>query len=137
MRITFTIPDTIRPGELAWLVKCLIEGAARGWAVPFRRVGMPHLYDTDVRFAYEPNHGTGNEEFADPFTLLARGEGDCDDLVMYRLTEREAARLPPNFDPTRDYRPGCRTEWRDEELHVQVRHPDRSIEDPAKELGAP
>ena len=127
MRITFTIPEDLPPGEIAWLVKHLIEGAARGWAAPFRRLGLPPLYDSGIRFAYEPNHGTGIEEFADPFLLLARKEGDCDDLCIYRLAEIQAAGRSAS----------CRAVWDGTQLHVQVRHPDGSLEDPAKELGAP
>lgn len=48
---------------------------------------IPPLYSTTIRYRPEPNAGTGIEEIADPWTVLQRGWGDCDDLIRYRIAE--------------------------------------------------
>lgn len=48
---------------------------------------LPPLYRSGIRFAPEPGHGSGNEDFALPKTTYDRRVGDCDDLVIYRLWE--------------------------------------------------
>ena len=55
---------------------------------------LPALYTSSVQYAPEPWSGSGVEEFADPWTVLARGWGDCDDLVIYRAAELLAAGYP-------------------------------------------
>ena len=147
------IPATSH-GALAWWVKCTLDGFALGCAPQWRAWKLPPLYSGKVRFRYEPRHGTGDEEFAQPPIVFARGWGDCDDLVNARLTELLARELPRRFyrsDTKKQERmlrhlgarmhagklPSTRTEWRGSDLHVLVRFPDGSTEDPAKILGAP
>ena len=51
---------------------------------------FPLLYSippAKLRYAPEPNAGSGIEEFANPKQVLARGWGDCDDLVIFRGAE--------------------------------------------------
>lgn len=120
MRLWTAVPIA-PPGELAWFVKCLLEGMAYGCVPAWRQWGLPQLYRSGIRYAFEPEHGSGNEEFALPPTVYQRGWGDCDDLVIYRLCELAAAAE----------RATCRTEWRGGELHVLVRRGDGSLEDPA------
>lgn len=127
MQLRFPIPGALASGEIANFVKHVIEGAARGWVAPFQRANLPPLYETGVRFAYEPNHGDGNEEFANPFQVLARGLGDCDDLVIYRLCEIYAG----------GGKATCQAQWWGNAVHVRIRHADGTIEDPSVELGAP
>ena len=129
------------PGELAWLVKSAIEGFARGAAPSFRRMRLPPLYQSGIVFAYEPNHGSGDEDFALPEMTLARGCGDCDDLIIYRLCELWAPSI--KFDRfgnpcALDTSPAsCSCEWVGENMHVQVRHRSGKLEDCAVLLGAP
>lgn len=89
---------------------------------------LPPLYQSGIRFAYEPNHGSGNEEFASPLTTLERRAGDCDDLVIYRLAELYAAGHNGA---------ACSCEWVGDSMHVTVRLPNGSLEDPSTILGAP
>lgn len=53
-------------------------------AEAMRRDPLPPLYETSIRYQGEPWAGEGVEEFADPYTVLERGWGDCDDLLIYR-----------------------------------------------------
>jgi hypothetical protein len=52
------------------------------------------LYKSSIRYQAEPWAGQGVEEFADPWTVLSRGWGDCDDLVIYRGGELIANGYP-------------------------------------------
>lgn len=115
-------------GTLANFAKCALEGMARGYAamMPFWR--LPPLYRSGIRFAYEPHHGTGIEDWAAPLTTYRRKCGDCDDLVIYRLAELYAGG---------EERASCRALWLNESVHVLVRRADGTIEDPAVALGAP
>lgn len=117
--------------------------------------GIPSLYHSGVRFAYEPNHGDGHEEFATPPDVYARGWGDCDDLIVYRLAEQYFAWLQrERFFASNERRqrdllnrlvslvatgrlPSVQSRWRGESLHVLIRLPNGSEEDPAIILGAP
>lgn len=126
LRIVTDVP--IKGGEaLARYIKSTIEGKANGcvfaWRTEWR---LPPLYQSGVRFRYEPQHGTGNEEFALPPVTYGRKWGDCDDLVIYRICELVAA----------GERATCRTYWKGQALHVAVRRGDGSVEDPAIMLGA-
>jgi hypothetical protein len=139
MRISTQLRE-LTPGELAWFVKSSIEGFARGWAPAFRRMKLPPLYESGIRFEYEPTHGSGDEDFATPLDTLERGWGDCDDLVIYRLCELYA----PTVSFTQKGNPvvvdsragGCSCEWTGESMHVQVRLRNGTLEDPAVLLGA-
>jgi hypothetical protein len=132
------------PGELAWFVKATIDGLARAFAPAFQRMRLPPLYESGIRFAFEPNHGSGDEDFATPLDTLERGCGDCDDLVIYRLCELYAPRvqfrriggqlLPASVDTSPA---SCSCEWVGESMHVQVRLKNGTLEDPAVLLGAP
>jgi hypothetical protein len=143
LRISTTVREQT-PGELAWFVKAAIDGFARAFAPTFARMRLPPLYESGIVFAFEPFHGSGDEDFATPLETLERGAGDCDDLVIYRLCELYAphvtfhtvngARVPLSVD-TRAA--SCTCEWVGESMHVQVRMKNGSIEDPAVLLGAP
>lgn len=95
----------------------------------------PLLYESDVRYAREPN-AFRYEEFADIPTVLGRGWGDCDDLVAWRCAEiaqrekRPAA--PLIYWRQHDSDSGKKvTVW-----HVQVRRLDtKEVEDPSRLLG--
>jgi hypothetical protein len=114
------------PRDLALLVKHAIEGLAYGCVSAYRTWQMPPLYESGVRFAYEPEHGSGNEQFDLPLVVWRRGWGDCDDLVIWRICELVAG----------GERATCRTYWRHRSLHVAVRRENGDLEDPAVLLGA-
>ena len=144
MRITTEVRE-VTPGELAWFTKCAIDGFARAFAPAFQRMRLPPLYESGIYFAFEPNHGSGLEDFSTPLETLERGCGDCDDLVIYRLCELYAPRV--TFQKVKgggsvpfqvDTSPACCScEWVGESMHVQVRFKNGTLEDPAVLLGAP
>ena len=130
---------TLPPGYLAWFVKSYLEGCALGiqpalWSKLWQ---LPPLYRSGVRYSLEPGHGSGVEDFALPPDVLRRGVGDCDDLVIWRLAE-----LWQRYHPTvlpgliaAGTVPHCIAEWQFGELHVLIRMPDGSTEDPSALLG--
>jgi hypothetical protein len=140
-------------GALAYWVACCLDGFALGNAPMMLLWRLPPLYQSGVRFAFEPGHGTGQEDFAQPPVVYTRRFGDCDDLVNWRLSELLAQSLPKGFlDGTSDTQlqalnalrlgvarrklPHTMCQWVGTQLHVMVRHPDGSIEDPSRVLGA-
>lgn len=141
-------------GTLSWWVKCVLDGMALGCVPSWNRWRLPPLYESGVRFAYEPNHGDGNEEFAQPTDVYARQWGDCDDLVVYRVAELLSAELPHDWESLQEKGqrrvltriateqaagklPCVSAIWRGSSIHVRVRLPDGSLEDPSILLGAP
>ena len=121
-------PIPARDSEgMAFYVKCLIEGHAKGCAPLLRKWKLPPLMRSGVKFAYEPGHGSGVEDFALPLTVYTRGWGDCDDLCIWKIAEELAA----------GRKASCRTSWLNGGMHVQVRLKNGKIFDPAILLGAP
>ena len=121
MRVVLSIGGSGR--AFALTVRALLQAAAEGVA---REVllgrPLPSLYASAIRFRPEPDRGTGTEYFDDPWTVLARGYGDCDDLVIWRVGELLASLEPATV--VCDFRPP--------RYHVLVRRADRSLEDPSK-----
>jgi hypothetical protein len=121
----------------------------------FHTWGLPPLYQAGVVFQYEQDHGSGEEEFATPPDVYARGWGDCDDLVVYRLAELLADELQhQRFFSAPEERqrtilrklaagvalqrlPSIVAKWQGESLHVLIRLPNGQTEDPSIILGAP
>lgn len=127
MRIVHDVPEGIPGGHLAFLSAQLLNGLARGYVPLATLCPLAPLYKSGVRFAYEPNHGEGWEDFANPWTALLRGWGDCDDLILYRLVELLLA----------GERAHCRAEWNGNAVHVVIRRGNGEREDPSALLGAP
>lgn len=147
MRVSTEIEEAT-PEEVAWFVKSHIEGIARGFAPTFLRMRLPRLEDSGIRFAYEPDHGGGHEDFATPLATYERQWGDCDDLVIYKLCElwSPTVRFRTERDPSGQVRlpcavdqsaASCSCEWRGESMHVTVRLRNGDLYDPAVQLGAP
>jgi hypothetical protein len=142
LRIVTRFPDELGPGNLAWFIKCDIEGKARGAYPAFlTKWKLPPLYQAGVRWQLEPNHGDGWEDFALPPDVYRKKWGDCDDLVIWRLCELWRAQGIHPRDVARmigtEQCATCRTIWEGNELHVLVRLPgpgDRT-EDPTEILG--
>ncbi len=126
--------------HLAFFIKCAIEAFAQG-SVPMAGIWrLPPLYRSGIRFQREPEHGTGNEDFALPKTCFDQKWGDCDDLCIYRIWElRCAGELAT-----------CAAAFIENQIHVRVRRGvghrparhspicqcARCIEDPAIICGA-
>lgn len=87
LQISTVLGPEFQGDPLAFFVKCAIDGFARG-SVPMAHTWrLPPLYASGIRYQPEPNHGSGNEDFALPATTYQRRWGDCDDLVIYRIWE--------------------------------------------------
>lgn len=92
------------------------------------RMHVPALYASGVRYRREPMPGRGRrvERFAVIPSVMRVGFGDCEDLAAWRIAElrlRGVRAVPWIIQP------------QPKVFHVQVRHPDRTIEDPSLRLG--
>lgn len=123
LRIVTPLPNW-PTGFTAEFVRRQIDGAARGFLPWYALHPLPPLYSSGVRYRTEPQHGSGVDEFANPWLTLARGWGDCDDLVQYLLVEYLAQGI----------RAACGAEWRGSGVHVWVRLPGGAIQDPSLDL---
>lgn len=140
MKISTVLGAEFPPDACAHFVKCAIEAFALG-SVPMAHIWrLPPLYASGIVYQLEPDHGSGNEDFALPKTTFDLRNGDCDDLVIYRLWElRCKGELAT-----------CAVIFIDGQMHVRVRRgvgfrppkhaPDcqctRCIEDPSILCGA-
>lgn len=126
--IVHTLPQPPWPsGFTAYLTAQMINGLAKGYLPWYSLHPLPPLYTSGVRFALEPNHGQGWEEYADPWTVFARKWGDCDDLILYRILELRASG---------ERKARARAEWNQAgEIHVLVRRANGDKEDPSRILG--
>ncbi len=119
----------LNPRELAWFVKCSIEGFAVGYLEAFKRWGLPPLYQSGVRFQLPATHGRGIEFMKSPIAVYRDGWGDCDRLMVWWLCEQWA-----NGKPAR-----CSTMWVGNRMHVLGRrsmNDQGPLEDPSVILGA-
>jgi len=113
-------------GQFAYLVKCTIEGLARGCVPCAAQWRLPPLFRSGIRFQPQPTYGKGLENFRLPFDVYQRRQGDCDQLVIYRLWELYVHGVQAI----------CRAEWIGDRVHVLVRLPNGQLEDPSLILGA-
>lgn len=86
---------------------------------------FPRIYDAGVR--YQREDPRRREEWRTIPEVLARGEGDCEDLAAWRAAELVASGEDPRARPVLR-RTG--TGW-----HVVVARGDGSVEDPSRILG--
>lgn len=121
----------LRPSKLlALVIREALEAVIMTNRLYLRTHTVPALYESGVRYEEEPA-GQPYEEFASTPVVLAKGWGDCDDLVCWRIAELRNAgenakvRLKWQFDPLR----GARM------YHVLVRRANGQVEDPSKRLG--
>lgn len=127
MIISTELRGGLSGGLVAHFAKCTIEGIARGCVPLARSWQLPPLYESGIKFRQEPGHGSGYEDWALPNVTFQRGWGDCDDLVIYRLWELYCAG---------QIKAACNAEWLGNGVHVRVRLPNGTIEDPSILLGA-
>lgn len=119
--------------ELEALVFVLALMSLRQMQDPPVRAYIPPLYGGKIRYVREPR---GSEEWQTAKQTAARGYGDCEDLVGYRVAEiwlaagildpwraRGGIALPKVIEVSPTLR------------HVVVEHKDGTIEDPSAQLG--
>jgi hypothetical protein len=125
------VPIAQRRDRLSRAFQIMLNASMQCAAEVMRQRTIPLLYSTAVQYRSEPWAGQGLEEFADPYTVLARGWGDCDDLVIYRGAELLARGIPCHARILHD--------TTDDKYHTQLtRDRDGIIEDPClQRLGRP
>jgi hypothetical protein len=111
MKITL---DNVSPGLIERLLNAILDGLR-----PDRR--LPPLYRSGIRYRLDPG-----EVWQDPHTTARLGYGDCEDLALYRALELRGVGMDARVHV---YRASPRT------LHVVVRRPDGTLEDPSRALG--
>lgn len=121
--------------DLSYSIRDHILPQAESWAGELRRTPLPPFHDCKIRYRPEPADSLA-EEWVDPYTVLERGYGDCDDLVIWRLAEilNENGYRP---DQGRDALPAWPLVARivgTGKYHVAIRHKNGKVEDPAKEM---
>lgn len=121
----------LKPSKLlALVIREALEAVITANRLYLRLHDVPALYESGVRYEEEPA-GQPYEDFAAIPVVISRGEGDCDDLVCWRIAELRNAgenakvRLKWAYDPLR----GARM------YHVLVRRANGQVEDPSKRLG--
>lgn len=90
----------------------------------------PMLYESGVRYEEEPL-GQPYEDFSAVPIVLARGWGDCDDLVSWRIAELRNQGENAKVRLKWQYDPGKRARM----YHVLVRRANGQVEDPSLRLG--
>lgn len=121
----------LKPSKiLALVIREAIEAVVLANQLYLRLHQVPSIYESGIRYEEEPA-GQPYEDFAAVPVILARGWGDCDDLVSWRIAElrnsgeNAKVRLKWAYDPIR----GARM------YHVLVRRANGQVEDPSKRLG--
>jgi hypothetical protein len=104
------------------VLAALLEGLTAASAILIRRLGIPPLYHSGVRYQREPR---GRERWQLAPETYDRGVGDCEDLATWRAAE---LRLEGVAARPLVYRAGPR------QLHVIVAT-EHGYEDPSRVLG--
>lgn len=117
------VPIVQRRDRLSRTFQIMLRASMECAAEVMRTRSIPLLYTTEIRYQSEPWAGQGLEEFADPWTVLERGWGDCDDLVIYRGAELLVRGFPCH--------PRILHQIETDKYHTQLtRDFDRVVEDP-------
>lgn len=124
MLVATQIPSDLLPAARAHFLSKMLGGMAEGVAPLLLIYPLPPIYSSGVVFRYEPGHGSGEEDFALPWTAYARGWVDCDDAAIWRAGELIASGVPATI----------RADYDEAELHVYVRISPTRLEDPARIL---
>jgi hypothetical protein len=119
--------------DLCYSIRDSILAQARSWARALKARPLKGFYSYNLRYKPEPIDSLA-EEWVDPYTVVTRGHGDCDDMVIFRLAEIFVANgfdVDNLFAPLPAW-PAVAREIGTGRYHVVIRHQDGSIEDPAK-----
>lgn len=130
MRIVYKTYRTSDRGELAtFLVACLellvLENLMLARHCPGGRV--PDPYKSKVKYLQEPPEWRGVEHLDNFAICIARGWGDCDDLVGWRV-----AFLRQNGEPTA--KPRVIWPQGESRFHARIRRANLDEEDPSISL---
>lgn len=117
------------PEALASVARGILHGVVLNNRLLIRARLVPRLYESGVRWRNEPWRGTF-EEFADAYTCLKRGWGDCEDMSAWIVAECHEA-----GETKADFKIYGRVVNGKAAMHVQVRRGNGSIEDPSRYLG--
>ncbi len=140
MIIQTSLPEDLTPAQFRFQVKCMLDGLALGACPLFAEGLLPGLFESGIVFQFDPDHGSGVENFVHPALVYQRGWGDCDQLCWYRVAELRSKGIKATVTIS-DYHD-------DGGAHAQVRlpmgfktahsvsTPRGAIEDPAMLLGA-
>jgi hypothetical protein len=112
------------PGFSANMVAGLLDALAAGYAPWWSVCPLPPLYSSGVVYKTDRQHGSGVERFHSPWEVAHSKTGDCNDLVLWRLTELLVSGERVAADRTRAV-------WSGGDVHVLVRRADGSLEDPS------
>jgi hypothetical protein len=111
--------------DLAIAIREVLYALARAYAVAMATNPLPPLYSAGVQYREEPTSGTGVERWDHPWEVHARGWGDCDDLVLWRLAELHAAG---------ETTAAPLVAWIGSRMHVLIRRASGNTEDPSRIL---
>lgn len=115
------------PEVFAGYMRLALASCVRATQAEAERGTLPSLYANARRIEWrdEPTAGSGVEFIDDPFVVLARGYGDCDDLACWRVAELRA----------RGERANVAIKWNGKRYHALVRRENGKLEDPSRVLG--
>lgn len=124
MNILVALPQGLSADATVEALMPLLEGMVQVNMQLLRRYRLPPLYETGVR--YRLHNYDGFEHFDPCVRVLARGWGDCDNLIYWRCAELRLVGEPAT----------ARVMWPTgtRRYHAQLRRGDGSVEDPSYEL---
>jgi hypothetical protein len=97
-------------------------------AADIRKGSLPPLYSSGVKYSHQNKQACA---FRMPSDVQSRGNGDCKQLVLWRMAELANAGEPTT----------ARVMWLTEpdglRAHILIRRADQSLEDPSVALGMP
>lgn len=121
LTIAFSLPAW-PAGFTAHASALLINAAAEAYAPWYCVHPLPPLYKSGVVYRPEPGHGSGFDDFADPWTAYTRGWVDCDDAAIWRIVELRVRG---------ERAAATRAEWLGPDVHALVRRGNGNLEDPS------
>ena len=119
--------------DLCFSIRDSILAQARVWAREMLRHPLRDFYSYNIKYKPEPVDSLA-EEWVDPYTVVKRGYGDCDDLVIFRLAQ---ILINSGFDldsmtAILPAWPAVAREIGTGRYHVVIGFPNGTHEDPAK-----
>lgn len=115
--------------HLMYGIQDVLLGYAKAYARELLLRPLKNFYSYKIRYQPEPANQRF-EDWADPWTVIERGWGDCDDMVLWRLAEILVASKWQEGDPLPAW-PLVAQKIGTENYHVLLRHRSGKTEDPA------